>query len=150
MNKYVNLQVIITSIVAGTIFGLFFKMIEQITGSRVYTLLLNIDYFPILSSYRFPEIIEFSFHLIISLAITSCIFVIRNKYYWSNSKLIINSIIIQIIIGCLLFPTTALSQRTPAFNDGEAFIWWIVGHIFYGLLLGICLTKNKKTLLNTY
>ena len=37
------------------------------TGYKVYTLLLNIDYIPILNEFKFPEVVEVIFHLIVSV-----------------------------------------------------------------------------------
>lgn len=142
MKTLFNRQVMIASLVAGCLFGIFFKVVENLTGSRVYTLLLNVDYIPILKNYRFPEVIEFSFHLVISWFITAILYTLRNKYKWNNGTLIRNSIVLQMIIGCMLFPTTTFSTRTPNFTDFYAFSWWLAGHILYGILVGVLLKKR--------
>lgn len=143
MKTLANRQVLFTAIVAGLVLGLFLKVVEHLTNERVYTLLLNVDYFPILKDYHFPEVIEFAFHLIISLLIAGCLFALRNRLNWSNKALIVYSTISQLIIGCLLFPTTILSDRTPEITDVFAFNWWLIGHILYGLVVGILLRKSK-------
>ena len=143
MKTLVNRQVLFTAVVAGFVLGLFLKVVEHLTNKRVYTLLLNVDYFPVLKNYHFPEGIEFAFHLIISLLITSCLFILRNRLNWTNTALLVNSIISQLIIGCVLFPTTILSDRTPAITDALALTWWVIGHILYGLIVGILLRKTK-------
>ena len=143
MKTLVNRQVLLTAVVAGFVLGLFLKVVEHLTNKRVYTLLLNVDYFPILKNYHFPEGVEFSFHLMISLLITGCLFALRNRFNWSNTTLILYSTISQLIIGCVLYPTTMLSDRTPAVTDAIAFAWWLIGHILYGLIVGILLRKSK-------
>ena len=143
MKILVNRQVLFTAVVAGFVLGLFLKAVENLTNKRVYTLLLNVDYFPVLKSYQFPEAIEFSFHLIISLLVVGCLFALRNRFNWSNSALLIYSTISQLIIGCVLYPTTTFSDRTPLITDVLAFTWWLVGHIIYGLIVGILLRKSK-------
>ena len=143
MRTLANRQVLFSAIVAGLVLGLFLKVVEHLTNKRVYTLLLNVDYFPILKDYHFPEVIEFAFHLIISLLIAGCLFALRNRLNWSNTALIVYSTISQLIIGCLLFPTTMLSDRTPEITDVFAFAWWLIGHILYGLVVGILLRKLK-------
>ncbi|QPQ33819.1 hypothetical protein [Lysinibacillus sp. JNUCC-52] len=142
MKVLINSQVIIASFVAGCILGAFFKVVENLTGSRVYTLLLNVDYIPILNNFRFPEVIEFFFHLIISWIITAVLCAIRNKYKWNHALLIRNSILLQIFIGCILFPTTIFSKRTPIISDPYAFGWWLIGHVIYGTLVGILLQRK--------
>ena len=132
-----------TGVVAGLVLGLFLKIVEHLTNKRVYTLLLNVDYFPVLKNYHFPEVIEFAFHLIISLLIAGCLFALRNRLNWTNTALIVYSTISQLIIGCVLYPTTMLSDRTPVVTDAIAFSWWLIGHILYGLLVGILLRKSK-------
>ncbi|MFJ5791863.1 hypothetical protein ACIP9G_17510 [Lysinibacillus sp. NPDC093197] len=144
MKILINRQVIIASFVAGCIFGAFFKVVENLTGSRVYTLLLNVDYIPIIKNFRFPEVIEFIFHLIISWLITAVLCAIRNKYKWNNSMLMRNSVFIQIFIGCMLFPTTIFSKRTPIITDYFALSWWLIGHIVYGALIGILLKRKNS------
>ncbi|MFJ5767020.1 hypothetical protein ACIP9C_16840 [Lysinibacillus sp. NPDC093210] len=144
MKILINRQVIIASFVAGCIFGAFFKVVENLTGSRVYTLLLNVDYIPIIKNFRFPEVIEFAFHLIISWLITAVLCAIRNKYKWNNSMLMRNSVFIQIFIGCMLFPTTNFSKRTPIITDYSAFSWWLIGHVVYGALIGILLKRKNS------
>ena len=142
MKTLINRQVLFTAVVAGGLLGIFLKVVEHLTNRRVYTLLLNVDYFPILHNYHFPEIIEFSFHLVISLVITSCLFAIRNKFNWSNTALIRSSMVSQLLIGCVLFPTTILSDRTPAIIDVHALAWWLSGHLLFGLLVGILLRRS--------
>lgn len=144
MKILINRQVIIASFVAGCIFGAFFKVVENLTGIRVYTLLLNVDYIPIIKNYRFPEVIEFIFHLIISWLITAVLCAIRNKYKWNNSMLMRNSVFIQIFIGCMLFPTTIFSKRTPIITDYFALSWWLIGHVVYGALIGILLKRKNS------
>lgn len=142
MKTWINRQVLFTAVVAGVSLGIFLKMVEHLTNRRVYTLLLNVDYFPILQNYQFPEVIEFSFHLVISLFITSCLFAIRNKLNWSNTALFLNSMVSQLIIAFVLFPTTILSDRTPAITDVHALAWWLSGHLLFGLLVGIFLRRS--------
>ena len=143
MKTIVNRQVWVAALVSGVVLGLFLKIVEYVTDTRVYTLLLNVDYIPVLKDYHFPEGIEFSFHLIISLLITSCLFILRNRLNWTNTALLVYSTISQLVIGCVLFPTTILSDRTPAITDALAFAWWLIGHILYGLIVGILLRKSK-------
>jgi hypothetical protein len=129
-------QAIFAGTVAGILLGLFFKAIQFTTGLKVYTLLLNVDYIPILNRFTFPESIEFGFHLIVSIILGILImkFLKPNQHNWI--------MMIGIVIGILLFPTTALSSRTPAISDYPALIYWLVGHTFYGIILMLLLKRK--------
>ncbi|MBT2687473.1 hypothetical protein J7I93_04670 [Bacillus sp. ISL-47] len=133
---------ITAGLISGIFLGLFFKVIESITRIKVYTLLLNVDYIPILNSYRFPEIVEFLFHLIISVLLAVILFHLIEKFQWTGKQIIFRSVSISIIIGLLLYPTTALSDRTPEMTSAAAIIFWLSGHLLYGGMLAAFLRKK--------
>lgn len=139
-----RLWVIFTGMLSGIFLGLFLKMIEISTDIKVYTLLLNVDYFPILKNYNFPESIEFVFHLIISGILAVCLFFIINKYRWKRTQIITRTLFITFTIGVLLYPTTALSVRTPELTSISAMFFWLLGHLLYGLLLSIFFIKSAR------
>lgn len=122
-------------VVAGSIFGLLCKGIEQFTHKKVYTLLLNVDYFPVIKDWEMHEFIEFSLHLFVSIIVVFVLYDVFQRfdcedritpYIWSN-----------LIIGGLLFPTTSLSGRTPELTDVVALMYWLGGHAIFGALVGL-------------
>lgn len=122
-------------LIIGTIFGLLLKIIEQVTTKRVYTLLLNVDYFPLLKNWEFPETIEFSFHLIVSIGLVVILYEVLKRFnQQANIQLYI---FINTMIGVCLYPLTLFSTRTPAFNDITAFFYWVIAHLIFGALVGI-------------
>jgi hypothetical protein len=129
-------QAIFAGTAAGIFLGLFLKFIQFTTSLKVYTLLLNVDYIPILNRFTFPESVEFGFHLIISIILGIIImkFLPPKQHSWI--------IMICIVIGILLFPTTALSSKTPAINDYPALYYWLVGHTVYGMILRLLLKRE--------
>ncbi|MEK4714395.1 MULTISPECIES: hypothetical protein [unclassified Sporosarcina] len=136
----------------GLISGLFLaallKIIEHITRFKVYTLLLNVDYIPYIKTFVFPELVEVGFHLIVSIALSICLYLmIINGKISSSRKIIVLCTFVSFIIGVAIFPTTTFSDRTPAFTSIPSFSYWIVGHIMYGCIMGILfaryLTKEK-------
>lgn len=132
-------------LLSGTFLGLFLKMIEISTGIKVYTLLLNVDYFPILKNYHFPELIEFGFHLIISVVVAFSLLFIIKKYRWNGTQIIVRTLFITFSIGFLLYPTTALSDRTPELSSLPAIFFWLLGHLLYGLLLSSLFIKKGNS-----
>lgn len=130
------------AVLYGLISGLFLvavlKIIEYITRFKVYTLLLNIDYIPYINTFNFPELVEVGFHLIVSLTLAICLYLlIVYRKVSSRKKIIILCTFVCFFIGIALFPTTTFSDRTPAFTSIPSLSYWIVGHIMYGYILGI-------------
>ncbi|WP_090831464.1 MULTISPECIES: hypothetical protein [unclassified Bacillus (in: firmicutes)] len=136
MSKKHILQATMAGVVSGIFLGLFFKFAQTVTEIKVYTLLLNVDYVPILQSFRRSETFEFSLHLIISILLSIVILYIIQSKGWGNREKITFTIFVSVAVGIILYPTTLLSERTPAFTDMYAFLLWLVGHLIYGVLLG--------------
>ncbi|MDL4842893.1 hypothetical protein [Aquibacillus rhizosphaerae] len=128
--------------VAGLILAIFLFVIEWITGNRVYTLLMNVDF--VINDI--PLILEWLLHMTISWGI-SLIFVvlIRMKTY--------PSIKIQWSIVCILsglaslsyFPLTIIAKKeTPSVLDMEAIFYWLIGHILYAIIFMKVFRSNVK------
>lgn len=109
----------------------------------MYTLLLNVDYVPILKNIELTEIVEFGLHMVISIVLAYVInfYIIRKEL---GKESIYHFVIrYSLIVGLLLFPTTVLSERTPSITNTYAFLFWMVGHWIYGLVLGRVLSKKE-------
>lgn len=138
INKSFLFIALIIGIVSSFVIGLYFKAIEFLFGIKVYTLLLNIDYFPILKKFEFHEVIEFSFHILVSIVIVGLLIIFKIKLNWSSRQTSITVILVSLIIGMLIYPTTALSTRTPNFISITAFSHWIIGHFLFGIAVALC------------
>ncbi|MCM3093311.1 MULTISPECIES: hypothetical protein [unclassified Cytobacillus] len=103
MNR-LRVKDIFGGLLSGLFLALFLKMIELSTGVKVYTLLLNVDYFPILKNYHFPESIEFVFHLIISVLLAVSLLFIINKYRWKRTQIITRTLLllVHLLYGLML------------------------------------------------
>lgn len=130
-------------LLSGVWLGLLFKAVEMRWDIRVYTLLLNVDYIPVLKEFSFPEIVEFSFHLLISVVLAMVLLYAAERRRWTNQQRLWNISGICLFIGLLLYPTTALSERTPPFDSVSAFMWWQLGHLLYGAVLGLFYWKRN-------
>lgn len=127
-----------SGLVAGLVLNYMFKFVELVTMVKVYTLLLNVDYIPIVNRYTFPEVIEIAFHLIVSIVLSLCLYLlIRFMKITTERKVVDLCIVVCVAIGIVLFPTTALSDRTPSVTSLSAFSIWVAGHALYGFLLGV-------------
>lgn len=129
-------------ILSGLLLSFMLKGIQQLTGDKVYTLLLNVDYFPILKHIQFSEPVEVLFHLIVSviLCIIITYFYIHSGSFFSR-YVVWMTMLLNVVIGMLLFPTTTFSERTPELMDGSAFFWWLAGHAVYGVVAGFFIRR---------
>lgn len=137
------IKAVLAGLLSGLVLGLFLKLIQSITNLNVYTLLLNVDYVPFLKDMTLPEIVEFSLHIIISVMLAFGVnFYITRKGLKEETihRFVIS---VSIVVGLLLFPTTVLSERTPSITNTYAFLFWMVGHWIYGLVLGRVLSKKE-------
>ncbi|RPK29408.1 hypothetical protein [Paenibacillus xylanexedens] len=124
---------ILTGILSGFVLGFFLKMIQANTGEQVYTLLLNIDFVSGLPP-TLPEIIEFSLHLVVSV-------VIGILYVWwvrRTGRPMFKGILLGAASSLLYIPLSQLSSRVPDLYDVSAILYWIVGHLLFGIMLGLC------------
>lgn len=142
-------QGLLKSVLYGLIAGLFlaalFKLIEYATSFKVYTLLLNVDYIPYINTFILPEFIEVSLHLIVSVALAICLYLlIIFTNILSPIKIIFLCMFVCFFIGAALFPTTALSTRTPPVTSLPSFSYWILGHIMYGAILGMLFVRSQS------
>ncbi|RLQ93817.1 hypothetical protein [Falsibacillus albus] len=143
--RQVNLiKVIYAGLISGVVLGLFLKLIEITTYLKVYTLLLNLDYVPILNHIHFPEIVGFLIHLMISIVLSIVLQLFLIKKDWAPKRILFFYILAGFAVGILLYPTTILSDRTPALNNNSAIGFWLLGHLLYGLTLGWLLRKPRK------
>ncbi|WP_338592256.1 hypothetical protein V6669_07285 [Paenibacillus sp. Y5S-9] len=124
---------ILTGVLSGVILGFFLKVIQANTGEQVYTLLLNIDFVPGLPP-TLPEFIEFALHLIVSV-------VIGIYYLWwvrHSGRPMFKGILLGAASSLLYIPLSQLSPRVPDLYDVAAILYWIVGHLLFGIMLGMC------------
>ena len=128
----------IYGLIGGLVLTFLLKWIESVTGETVYVFLLNIDYFPVLGDIAFPEWIEVSFHLVVSIAVAFGFYLMfQLRPSWKKRAIGICTVV-SIVIGLALFPTTALSDRTPELTNRIALLFWLFGHAVFGAVLGIC------------
>jgi hypothetical protein len=122
---------------AGILLGLFLKTAEKWTGMKVYVLLLNIDFIPVLGDFQWSETSEFFFHLLFSLLLSFSLMLIlqsgKSPTLWRCLKW---SLAITFPALLLYFPLTLLAeQQVPLPGDMMAFGVWTAGHTLYSIAL---------------
>ncbi|KUP07662.1 hypothetical protein Q73_04835 [Bacillus coahuilensis m2-6] len=125
---------IIIGTISGLLLGFFLKGIEYLTGVKVYTLLLNVDFIPIIGDIQWPEFIEFFFHCIISflIGILYLYIIEKSSNKWFGEHPLFTSFLITLPTIPLYFPLVLLAEKTvPPLWDIVAFTYWGLGHIVY-------------------
>jgi hypothetical protein len=128
------LKLIISGVIAGFVLGIFLKVVEQITDKTVYTLLMNVDYFPVIKEWQMGGVLSFLLHVLVSIILVCILFWMFTKR--GVEAKIYPYVVSSLIIGLILFFTTALSKQTPDILDVAAFGYWMVGHLIYGIVVG--------------
>ncbi len=123
---------------------MFLRIIQSITNLKVYTLLLNVDYVPILKDMHLPEIVEFGLHLVISVILAFGVNLYIFKEELQKEKIPGFVIKIGLVVGLLLYPTTLLSDKTPEITSSFSLLFWMAGHGLYGAVLGKLLVYDKR------
>lgn len=128
-------MLLFVGIISGLAIGIFFYMCELLSQLPVYTLLMNVDYFPIIGEWEHPPVIEFIYHMIVSIILVCLLFFFLRL--WNLERHIWAYVSISSLIGLLIYPTTILSDRTPAIDELGGWLIWLVGHVIYGFVVGI-------------
>ena len=143
LNKKWVQKVVIQGFISGVILAYFLKVVEQTTPYKVYTLLLNVDYIPVINRFVLPEIIEVMLHLVISIVLIACLQAfIDHKKITSTKQIVLFCMVSCFVIGMVLFPTTILSNRTPSLTSIPAWSYWLLGHSMYGIIVGYLLRNQ--------
>ncbi|MCA1029917.1 hypothetical protein LCL95_02575 [Bacillus timonensis] len=137
--------------ISGIVLAVFLKSVEIIFSIKVYTLLLNVDFIPIIGSIKWSELVELTFHLFISIliGIIYCLIVTGSRFARFKWKKRISYYFVALLLTFptifLYFPLTILAYKeTPEINDWVAFSWWTIGHILYSLSLSYFYIRYKK------
>lgn len=139
-------QGLIAGTLSGIVLGLLLKEIQAGTGVLVYTLLLNIDFIPVIGNIQWAESIEFLFHLIISLIIGVVYSLGSYRYFHKRRKAqFIFSYVLTLPTLFLYFPLTYLAEKpTPPLMDSVAITYWTLGHVVYAAVLFVVFAMNEK------
>jgi len=126
----------LAGLIAGVVLGLLLKMLQDVTGARVYTLLLNIDFVPI----RISELAEFMLHLAVSIPIGIIYFMLLQRF----GRHVLLGISIGLVSALTWIPLTLISERVPDWHDVGSLSLWLLGHGAYGCMLAWFAGRYKK------
>ncbi|WP_285766474.1 hypothetical protein [Peribacillus sp. SI8-4] len=130
-------KTMVIGIINGIMLGLAMKLVEMFFGMKVYTLLLEVDFLPVIGSFPWGEKTLFLFHLLLSIAITYSYahIIIPFKDFRGRNEYVLAFLTITPAV-LLYFPLSAWSKAgTPLPSDISAFSVWACLHLFYALSL---------------
>ncbi len=132
--------------ISGIVLGLVLKGVETVTGELVYTLLLNVDFIPVIGDKNLPELIEFGFHLIISLVIGVVFSIICSRFFPNRTKAqAVFAGVLTLPTVFLYFPLTYLATKpTPDLLNVTAISYWALGHVIYAGFLFSVYRMNEE------
>ncbi|MFD2670368.1 hypothetical protein [Marinicrinis sediminis] len=128
-------QILTVGTISGLLLGSVLYIAQRLSGDSVFTLLMNVDYIPVLRQTVGILWIEWVLHLIVSVVLTGVIWTLYPRLFRSMQVAKAWIVGTAMVIGLLLFPSTVLSDRTPAIQDASAWFWWMLAHFIYGLVL---------------
>ncbi|SFG00399.1 hypothetical protein SAMN05216353_11816 [Halobacillus alkaliphilus] len=124
---------------SGLVLGFYMWLVELVTGEKVYTLLMNVDFIPVIGSIEWPVAIEWLFHLIISWIIgVLYVYAFRRVLKDTKGNRWSLALILSAFAATSYVPLTLLAiKETPALTDGAAILYWLIGHVLYAVVLKI-------------
>lgn len=144
--KHLVVDSVYMGILSGFMMGLLLKLIESLTGIKVYTLLLNVDFIPILGPVDWIEPIEFLFHLLVSIVL-ALVFVFLAESLQLKGRLLKSWVLSFLLclpaIGSYFFLSLLSNKEVPQWNNWIAFTYWCVAHLFYIWLLPVLYMKKR-------
>ncbi|MFP7479666.1 hypothetical protein [Terribacillus saccharophilus] len=127
------LRVLWIGSLTGVVLSVWMYFWQQITTVKVYTLLLNVDFIPLIRQVDWNGFMLNLFHIIISWAIVLVYFWLRKRCRIGRWMIGIG---LSICAAFVYFPLSLVAkQPVPGVNDWSAIIIWFGGHLLYGLLV---------------
>ncbi|KGX87761.1 hypothetical protein [Pontibacillus litoralis] len=123
--------------ITGLLLGAILWIAEIITGINVYTLLLNVDFIPIIGRINWPVWIEWIFHLLVSwvLGIIYTLWIAFRTDRGTNIRWSIG-LSLSMFAALSYFPLTDWAiKETPPLDDVTAITIWFSAHFIYGIAL---------------
>ncbi|HLQ95565.1 MAG TPA: hypothetical protein VK108_04200 [Pseudogracilibacillus sp.] len=129
----------IIGVIAGVFLAVFLRVMQQLTGSQAYILLFNVDYIPILNALYPASLIEAAFHFGTCVASTIFLYYFF-RFFHLEKKVIAYAAVVFMGSGILYF-LTVLSPYTPPITDVLSWVYWVIGHIIFSVIIGGSIKK---------
>ncbi|AQQ53836.1 hypothetical protein [Planococcus lenghuensis] len=123
---------------SGFILAGVLRWLEALTGKQVYSLLLNIDFLPFVTSGDWSETGLFVLHIGLSVVIGIVYVFLAKRQRYTFGQLFLISFLVGLPFFLLYFPLAALAVE-PLVSplDLNAFLYWTFGHFTFILALPV-------------
>jgi type III secretory pathway component EscU len=88
-------------VIAGSVLAALLGIIQQLTNKKVYELLVNVDYIPVIKDCQVGPVMGFLFHIIVSICIVFALYFILAN--WQLQRQITIYLLANTFGGALLF-----------------------------------------------
>lgn len=127
-------QLIIISLVAGTVLASVLKVIQLTLNIQAYILLFNMDYIPVLNRYDQIPGSGYVFHYVFCIvSVIGLYYIAKIIHLEAYTKFYV--IIFTVGSGVLYF-LTALTDKPPSTNSFEDWFFWTIAHAIFGVVVG--------------
>lgn len=120
MKNFIKLTGI--GIASGSILAILMQLIYIVTGNKVYILLYNVDYFPLIHAFNDSTWFGLAFHFTFCIVSVIGLFYILTLFDWQYR--IYPYILVYTTGSGVLYFLTLLTEGPPAANDGRAWFYW--------------------------
>ncbi|WP_243458232.1 hypothetical protein [Sporosarcina sp. Te-1] len=126
-------KLVVIGILAGVALAGLLQLVYEATGNKAYVLLYNVDYIPILNRWESSPFVGNAFHFVFCIASVVGLYFILRLFH--IERRILPYFLTYTAGSGILYFLTALSEKPPAANDMEAWLYWTISHAVYSLIV---------------
>ncbi|MBB4825628.1 hypothetical protein HNO89_002864 [Sporosarcina luteola] len=126
-------KLVVIGILAGAALAGLLELVYAATGNEAYVLLYNVDYIPLLNRWDSSIFVGIAFHFAFCVASVVGLYFILCLFHLEQR--ILPYFLTYTVGSGILYFLTALTEKSPAANDAEAWLYWTVSHAVYSLIV---------------
>ena len=128
-------KLIIVSLVAGSVLAASLKIVQVTLNNDAYILLFNMDYILLLKDVENLSGSGYVFHYVFCIVSVVILFHLAKMVYL-ETNIAVYVIVYSLGSGVLYF-LTALTEKPPSVTSLESWIFWVVAHVLFGVVVGV-------------
>jgi len=129
-------------IISGCVLAGFLLIIHLLTSNEAYILLFNVDYIPLLQDVWSQPGIGIVFHFVFCIVSVVALFYVLD--FWDLERKWFLYVLVYVLGSAGLFFLTALTSTEPSAGDVDAWMYWTVAHLIYGIMVGVMVNRWIK------
>ncbi|HLQ73163.1 MAG TPA: hypothetical protein VK125_02965 [Bacillota bacterium] len=142
MHTFVKFSMI--TFISGSILAGVLKIVQIFFHVPSYMLLFNMDYIPLLKQWNDVTGSGYVFHFLFCFISIVGLFYIAKIFHVERKPLLYVGV--YTIGSGVLYFLTALTEQPPEATSFIAWLWWVIAHIIFGIVVGAFIKKwmNKR------